>query len=153
MCEFQIVSIRDDALASANRVYDRNEFLPSDPERDRTWGVVLDGEPIALGRLQHYSDGAYEIGGFWVEEAHRGRGLARALVHYALERAPVDADVWCIPFDHLTDFYLGFGMQVVVDRQCAPDSIREKLSWCAGIWEQGSCAGTQLLRRTGTAVG
>jgi GNAT superfamily N-acetyltransferase len=147
MCEFQIVSLRDEALEPANRAYELIEFLPSDPERDHTWAVLLDREPIALGRLQHHPDGAYEIGGFWVEETHRGRGLARALVQHALEHAPTDAEVWCIPFDHLTDFYLGFGMHLVTDPELAPASIREKLRWCAGNWTQGSCVGTQLLRR------
>lgn len=150
MGEVQIVSLRDDSLDSANRIYERNEFLLSDAERDRTWGVVLDGEPIALGRLQQYSDGAYEIGGFWVDEAHRGKGLARALVRHALAQAPADAEVWCIPYDHLTGFYIGFGLQLIVDAQQAPASIREKLNWCAGNWSEGSCAGTQLLRRAGS---
>ena len=139
MCEFQIVSLGDDALESANRAYASIEFLPSDPQRDRTWGVLREGEPIALGRLQHHPDGASEIGGFWVEEAHRGRGLARALVQHALEHAPADAKVWCIPFDHLAGFYLGFGMQRVTDPELAPASIREKLSWCTGNWIQGTC--------------
>ena len=149
MTKFQIVSIEDAALEAANSTYASQEFLLSNPERDRTWGVLVGGELIALGRLQHYADGAYEIGGFWVEEGHRGRGLARALVHHALERAPAEAEVWCIPYDHLTDFYLGFGMQCVIDLERVPASIREKLSWCTGTWTQGSCAGTQLLRRAG----
>ena len=101
--------------------------------------------PIALGRRQHYPDGAYEIGGFWVELEHRGHGLARALVQHALDHAPAGVEVWCIPFDHLTGFYLGFGMQRVIDLDQVPVSIREKLSWCKGTWVQGTCAGTQLL--------
>ena len=40
MCEFQIAPIADDMLEAATRVYGLNEFLLSDPERDRTWGIL-----------------------------------------------------------------------------------------------------------------
>ena len=90
--------------------------------------------------------GADEIGGFWVEQRHRGRGLARALVRCVLEHVPDGAEAWCIPYDHLTGFQLGFGMQRVTDPSQAPSSIRAKPDWCAGNWNEGTCAGTQLLR-------
>ncbi len=146
MSDFQIVSIEDAALETANSTYAAQEFLPSNPERDHTWGVLVGGELIALGRLQRYPDGAYEIGGFWVEEGYRGRGLARALVRHVLEHIPEGVEAWCIPYDHLTEFYLGFGMQLVTDPSQAPASIVKKLDWCIGNWSEGTCAGTQLLR-------
>ena len=67
-----------------------------------------------------------------------------------LEHVPAGSEVWCIPFDHLTEFYLGFGMQRITDLERVPASVREKLDWCAGNWTQGSCVGTQLLRWVGT---
>lgn len=51
MSGYQIVSIEDSALEDANATYTSQEFLPSAPERDRTWGVQEAGEWIALGRL------------------------------------------------------------------------------------------------------
>ena len=57
MSGYQIVSIEGSALEDANASYASQEFLPSDPERDRTWGVQEAGEWIALGRLQRYPTG------------------------------------------------------------------------------------------------
>ena len=140
-----ILLLSGPGLAAANAVYASIAFAPSDPHHDWTFGVFEAGLPIALGRIQR-REGELELGGFWVDQAWRGRGLARRMVEHVLDQLPPGAHAWCIPFDPLVEFYCGFGM-VSVPREQAPPGIQAKLGFCAERTATGIyAAGTSLLR-------
>src|SRR5690349_16883069 len=96
-----------DDLDAANAIYADLRFHPSGPV-DATLGAAEGGRLIALGRIVRHDDGALEIGGFWVDPARRGQGLAREMVAAALAALPPGARAWCVPFAHLEGFYRGF---------------------------------------------
>jgi GNAT superfamily N-acetyltransferase len=109
--------------------YERAGFIPSDLERDTIVIAELDRTRAGLGRLVPAGDGAYELGGMFVLDAFRGRGVARAIVDELIRRAG-DADVYCVPFADLEELYAAAGFRRV-PRDGAPAGIQEKLDWCA----------------------
>lgn len=118
---------RPDELAWANDVYRRVDFVASDADCVQ---VVAedDGRKIGVGRLVPAGDGAYELGGMWVDEDARGRGVAKAIVAALIEAAD-GAPLWCIPYARVADLYRGRGFfDAVVDD--APVAVREKLAFC-----------------------
>jgi len=142
--EFSLLS--GESLARANETYAAIAFQASDTVRDRTFGLEgEDGELVALGRIQRYPDGELEVGGFWVREDQRGRGIARRLVQHVLDTLPPGTVAWCVPFEHLEAFYTSFGMERV-ETQRAPASLRDKLDFCASRQGEGVYHRTLLLR-------
>lgn len=132
-------------LEAANHVYRSLAFAPSDPEHDATYGRFEGAQPIALGRINQHADGAFEIGGFWVHERCRGRGLAGALVAHTILELPPDVPCWCIPFQHLEAFYLSFGMRRVQATEEVPASIQAKREFCHERTICGDYEATSLL--------
>ena len=129
--------LEGERLAGANLAYDGIRFARSDPRSDRTFGWFEGNAPLVLGRIQRHGDGSLEIGGFWVRDDLRGRGLGREVVEEILVRLPREAPAWCIALRHLTRFYASFGM-VEVDRSAElPCSIREKLGTCDATYGTG----------------
>ena len=142
-----IQELAGEALDRANEVYAAIHFPPSDPQRDRTFGLLTaDGDPFALARIHDAGDGSYEAGGFWVREAERGGGLARRLVRHALEAIPQSANVWLLPFASLVPFYTSMGLDLVDDDDPrASADIRKKLAWCQEQWHAGLFADPVVL--------
>jgi len=141
----EFTELTGEALDRAGEIYASIHFAPSDPRMDRTFGLHEDDQLHGLGRIQRHADGALEVGGFWIEESRRGAGLARPLVEHILSRLPTGRDAWCIPFEHLTDFYRSFGMQSA-NPDSAPDSIRVKLELCKRLHDEGHYEPVRLLR-------
>src|SRR5689334_8302474 len=107
MAALAIRELDDGERAWANERYRAIQFAPTPP------GCValvaeLDGARVGLGRLVAYAPGVVELGGIWTDEAVRGRGVARAMVHALLARLGT-APAWCIPFAHLAPFYESCG--------------------------------------------
>ncbi|MCP3920900.1 MAG: GNAT family N-acetyltransferase [bacterium] len=140
-----IEELHGERLARANDAYAAVHFEPSQPERDRTFGVFAEGVPIALGRYQRYADGAIEIGGFWVHAAHRRHGLARRMVKHVIGELPPGRTVWCLPFSHLVDFYRSFGFERTEDPDEAPASILRKTDLCTQREAEGVYHKVDLL--------
>lgn len=103
-------------------------FLSSDLGRDVVVIAEVDGQRAGIGRLVPAGDGAFELGGMWVLDAFRGRGIARANVEELIRRAH-DATLFCIPFADLEAFYASTGFQRI-GREGAPAKVQEKLAWC-----------------------
>jgi len=145
----------DDAqVRLANLIYDELGFVPSRRASshgagDETFGVLsppsagASASPIALGRIDHHDDGALEIGGFWTHPDHRRRGLARRLVEHVIENLPHGRVVYCVPFDHLVDFYTSFGLRRVAADEVLPASISAKQAFC----RKQSCRGVHEQTR------
>ncbi len=129
----------DHQLRMANDIYATVAFVPSRPGDDRTFAAYLDGDMVALGRINQYDDGGLEIGGFYCAEAYRGRGLARRMVAHTIAHVPRERRCFCIPFVHLLDFYRGFGMDAVDLHGDGdiPASILKKVDFCHNQYAAG----------------
>jgi N-acetylglutamate synthase-like GNAT family acetyltransferase len=112
-----------------NEQYAKVNFIPSDPEHETIVIAELDGERAGFGRLVRAGEHAYELGGMFVFEHFRGRGVARAIVAELIRRAG-DAEVYCIPFADLEELYAASGFRRI-EAVDVPEKIQEKLDWCA----------------------
>jgi GNAT superfamily N-acetyltransferase len=117
-----------DDEAWINERYARVHFIPSDFSRETVVVAELDGAPAGMGRLVPAGAGAFELGGMYVFDEHRGRGIARKIVD-ELIRIAGNHDVYCIPFADLTALYASAGF-APADPANATSHVREKLDWC-----------------------
>jgi GNAT superfamily N-acetyltransferase len=118
--------LREDELAWAAERY-REIAFQTTPPGSVALVAELAGERVGLGRLVPLEPGRVELGGIWTAGAARGRGVARAMVRELFDRA-VGVDVWCVPFDHLTELYLSFGLQRA--KPPWPNAITTKVEDC-----------------------
>jgi ElaA protein len=82
----------------------------TEPSTVHCW-IDVDGAPAAVLRLLSEPDGAARLGRIATSSAHRGQGLADALVRHAVALAgavPVVLDAQ----SHLVDWYRGLGFVV-----------------------------------------
>jgi GNAT superfamily N-acetyltransferase len=118
--------LREDELAWAAERY-REIAFQATPAGSIALVAELAGERVGLGRLVPLGPRSVELGGIWTADAARGRGVARAMVRELFDRA-AGLDVWCVPFEHLTQFYLSFGLQRT--NPPWPDPIVAKVAEC-----------------------
>jgi len=109
--------------------YKKVHFIPSDLERDMIVVAEVEGERVGIGRLVPAGEGACELGGMFVADAYRSRGIAHAIVEELIRRAG-DRDVYCIPFADLETLYAAAGFRRI-EAINVPEKIQEKLDWCA----------------------
>ena len=121
---------RPDETGWINEQYAKVRFIPSDPANETIVIAELDGLRAGLGRLVDAGQGAYELGGMFVFDQFRGRGVARAIVDELIRRAE-GRTVYCIPFADLEPIYAGEGFTTIEPSPDLPERVREKLAWCA----------------------
>ena len=108
--------------------YNNLHFLLSDLARETVVIAEVDGTRAGMGRLVPAGDGILELGGMFVDDAFRGRGVAKAIVDELIRRAGGN-EVYCIPFADLEALYASCGFRRIepVD---VPAKVKEKLDWC-----------------------
>jgi N-acetylglutamate synthase-like GNAT family acetyltransferase len=121
-------------LTWVNEQYHSVGFVPSTPS-DHQLIAEVDGQRAGLGRLVPISDGVYELGGIFVLPQFRGRAVARKIVEHLLDRAG-DAQLYCIPFTSLSEFYKGMGFVESLEICAVPEKIKEKYRWCQQTYLQ-----------------
>ena len=109
--------------------YEKVHFIPSDLERDTVIVAEVDGQCAGIGRLVPAGENAYELGGMFVDDAYRGRGVAHAIVNELIQRAG-SKEVFCVPFADLETLYAESGFRRI-EPVGIPGKIQEKLDWCA----------------------
>jgi N-acetylglutamate synthase-like GNAT family acetyltransferase len=109
--------------------YEKAGFIPSDLTKDTVVVAELDGNRAGLGRLVPAGDNAYELGGMYVDDAYRGRGIAKRIVEELIRRAG-GKDVYCVPFANLETMYAQSGFRRI-EPAGIPEKVQEKLDWCA----------------------
>jgi len=85
---------------------------------------------VGLGRLQKINETSLEMGGIYVNESLRGKGVASKIVSKLVELSSEYENVYCIPFEYLENFYKGFGFDNVVELNSAPEIVVGKYNWC-----------------------
>lgn len=112
-----------------NEQYAKVHFIPSDPANETIVIAELDGVRAGIGRLVDAGEGACELGGMFVFDEFRGRGVARAIVDELIRRAD-GRTVYCIPFADLEGLYAAAGFRRI-EPVNVPRKVEEKLEWCA----------------------
>ena len=120
-----IRELAEDERVWANARYDAIRFAHT-PAGAVALVAEQAGERVGLGRLVELEPNVVELGGIWVAESARGRGIARAIVEALLGRAR--GPLWCLPFDHLVPFYASFGFAPIAPPW--PATVAAKLVRC-----------------------
>lgn len=116
-------------LTWINRRYDEVQFVHSDFDNEIIAIAEYEGQRVGLGRLVRIDDRNLELGGIYVFEQHRGKGIAKEIVEFLLRYVPKEQIVYCIPFEHLAPFYRQFGF-LDSNGDGAPKKVVEKFIWC-----------------------
>lgn len=113
-----------------NKCYDEVEFVHSNFDKEIIAIAELDGHRAGIGRLVTIDSNHFELGGMYVFESYRNRGVASTIVDFLLKHTPKASTVYCIPFEHLVSFYKEFGFVSCTDLQQVPKELLNKYLWC-----------------------
>jgi N-acetylglutamate synthase-like GNAT family acetyltransferase len=119
-------------MAWINCCYDDLGFVHSDFNREIIAIAEYEGQKAGLGRLVTIDENNFELGGMYVFNQYRDKGIAKEIVRFLLNHVECLQTVYCIPFQHLTHFYAGCGFEMCVQREQVPKEILEKFHWCKG---------------------
>jgi len=127
-----------------NLRYKEVDFVPSHFEKEVIAVAEYEGQRAGLGRLVTLGEHHAELGGMYVFEPYRGKGIAKEIVQFLLSQGPRFKMVYCIPFEHLTPFYKQYGFDTCSNLPAVPREIVAKYQWCKQHYPQPT---TLLLRR------
>lgn len=130
------------ALASEidwiNTRYDEIEFVHSDFDNELIAIAEINQQKAGMGRLVNVTPQINELGGMYVADAHRKRGIARKIVQFLLEYRLSSQVTYCIAFNHLVDFYKSCGFEDVKNPEKAPEKVVSKIDWCQSKYPHGN---------------
>lgn len=124
-----------------NACYDEVEFVHSNFERETIAIAEWNSQKAGLGRLVKLDSKNLELGGMYVFEAFRGKGIAKEIVLFLLAQAQTSQTIYCIPFAKLTTFYHQFGF-LPCQELGVPEKIVSKYRWCQETYREP----TELLK-------
>jgi N-acetylglutamate synthase-like GNAT family acetyltransferase len=122
--------IKDSEIEWVNQCYEKVGFLPSNPKNEIIVIAELNGEKVGVGRLVIVDEKNLELGGIYVLEPFRGRGIAKKLVKFLIQNIEPFQTIFCIPFEHLISFYQQYGFAPCVDFSIVPEKVLKKYHWC-----------------------
>lgn len=117
-------------MAWVNSCYDRVEFIHSDFDNEVIAIAEYNEEKAGLGRLVKIDEYNLELGGMYVFESFRGKGVAKEIVHFLFTHIQAFQTVYCIPFKHLLHFYTQCGFSTCLNFAPVPSKILDKYQWC-----------------------
>lgn len=113
-----------------NECYDKVDFIHSNFDNETIAIAEFDNQKAGLGRLVTICEKHLELGGIYVLEAFRNKGIAKELVKFLLEHVKPFQAVYCIPFNHLLPFYHQSGFITCTNNEFVPKNLLEKYNWC-----------------------
>lgn len=113
-----------------NSCYDQVEFIHSDFDNEIIAIAEFNGEKAGLGRLLKVDKYNLELGGMYVFESFRGKGVAKEIVNFLLTQVQPFQTVYCIPFEHLLHFYKQYSFTDCSNFDSVPSEILNKYRWC-----------------------
>ncbi|MFT4668242.1 MAG: tRNA pseudouridine32 synthase/23S rRNA pseudouridine746 synthase [Gammaproteobacteria bacterium] len=136
MTAINIYQASKDELDWINAKYGEVGFLPSNFEEEFIVIAEFEGQKAGLGRLTAIDKNNIELGGIYVFEDFRGKGIAADIVSYLCEKSPyAGRGIWCIPFAPLEDFYQKFGFKRNTEL-VVPEKIAKKVQWCGDRYDE-----------------
>lgn len=113
-----------------NKQYSEIDFVKSNYNNEFIVIAKVENENAGLGRLVKIDDHNTEMGGIYVLPLFRSLGVAEKIVSQLCEKNPFETStIWCLPFDHLLNFYSKFGF-TKYENGNIPDEIVKKHNWC-----------------------
>ncbi len=119
-----------DEIGWISERYDEIGFLHSAYYDDLIAIAELNGQKAGIGRLQTLDKNDAELGGMYVFDQFRKKGIAKKIVTFLLEKSKNFSHVYCLPFEHLSSFYMSFGFVNMIDETSIPASLSKKHCWC-----------------------
>lgn len=121
-----------------NSKYEEVHFMSSNYETELIVIAEFNGEKCGLGRLVQISDEDLELGGIYVFPSFRNQGVAEKIVAFLCDENDFKQQtIWCLPFEHLGDFYETFGFKLCEESsQIIPPQIRKKHQWCNTTYDK-----------------
>jgi GNAT superfamily N-acetyltransferase len=123
-------------IAWINERYEEVDFVPSIFEKEVIGIAEYEGQRAGIGRLVSIDEFNGELGGMYVFEPFRRKGIAKELVEFLLRQAHPFQTVYCIPFEHLASFYMQYGFAACSDLEKVPREIVAKYEWCKQHYPQ-----------------
>lgn len=121
-----------------NNCYDKVNFVHSDLGNETIAIACYDSVPAGIGRLVTIDGNATELGGIYVFESFRGKGIAGEIVKYLLKFPTHFKDIYLLPFEPLANFYRQFGFTECLIDNSIPLKIKNKHSWCNQHYPQAT---------------
>ena len=113
-----------------NHCYDAVQFVHSHWDNEIIAVAEFEGQRAGLGRLVSVDERHLELGGIYVFESYRNKGIAGKLVEYLMERVVDGRKVYCIPFEPLVSFYRRYGFSSCTHLADVPESVLKKYQCC-----------------------
>jgi len=126
----QLRLVQKSEIAWVNTCYDQVEFMHSSFDNEIISVAEFDGQRAGLGRLVKIDEKHLELGGMYVFEPFRKKGIAKEMVKFLLNYVKPSQIVYCIPFEHLLSFYKECGFTTCLHFESVPKKILDKLRWC-----------------------
>lgn len=126
----KIRTAEESEMGWINNCYDQVEFVHSDFKNEVIAIAEFDQNKAGLGRLVRVDENNLELGGMYVFESFRGKGIAKELVKFLLANAEPLQTVYCIPFEHLLPLYKQCGFINCSNFDSVPQTILDKYRWC-----------------------
>jgi N-acetylglutamate synthase-like GNAT family acetyltransferase len=126
----------ENELPWINKKYDEVAFVHSRFENEIIAIAEVDGEKAGIGRLVSLDNDNLELGGIYVFEKFRGKGIAHKIVEFLLKSSKPNKTIYCIPFAKLSTFYKKFGFAPCRELKEAPQDIVRKIQWCQRSYEE-----------------
>lgn len=123
-----------DEIDWINHCYDDIHFVRSQFDREFIAVAEINGEKAGLGRLVNIDSKTQELGGMYVFDEFRQRGLARQIIQFLINNAK-DKTVYCIPFTHLLKLYQDFGFKPCEDLKNVPQEVLDKFKGCQDCYK------------------
>ena len=134
--EIQIRAAQKTDIEWINQRYAEVDFVPSIFQNEIIGIAEYEGEIAGIGRLVTIDNHNAELGGMYVFESFRGKGVARELVKFLLKHAHLFQTVYCVPFEHLNSFYMEFGFAICTNLEKTPREVVTKYQWCKSHYPQ-----------------
>ena len=121
-----------------NSSYAEVNFVPSNFDKEFIVVAEQNNQKCGLGRVVRIDNFNLELGGIYVFQSHRGKGVAQHIVRFLCDENTFEQSrIWCLPFDNLSSFYKKFDFKEtsVIDHEI-PIEIIEKYNWCNNNYEK-----------------
>lgn len=119
-----------------NKKYDEVQFQHSDPSNETIVIATVDGQKAGIGRLVKIDDKTAELGGMYVFEEFRGKGVASEIVKELINNRGQFEHIFCLPYENLKEFYEKYGFKAVDSQGNVPEKILKKYKWCNKTYDK-----------------
>ena len=138
MNEIKIRKAKEIEIEWINKKYDEVNFKKSQFENEFIGIAEISDLNCGIGRIVKIDFENYELGGMYVFEEFRNKGVAEKIVEFLIQIENLEnKNIWCLPFENLENFYAKFGFKIVVENKIEiPKEIFEKHAWCNNTYEK-----------------